>query len=215
MRGPPGDRRSYRNQALQTDHFPTRELVEPGKWPKVVIQTMRAILEKLRQANSTLPPGATPEQLSNFEKTLGRRLPGALRSLYLDHNGEPGGRCLFRLLPLHDAYPVGDGRWCFWESRYDPRGDGADYEFRDGSVRCQHRTFRNVQAFLEDQLLTTERMQDPSLPEAFLQAERLDCGERAKAIQAALAEARVESASALLGYLRDETRPCWKPPVSG
>lgn len=161
---------------------------------------MRAILEKLRQASSTLPPGATPEQLSNFEKTLGRRLPGALRSLYQDHNGEPEGKCLFRLLPLRDAYPVGDGRWCFWESRYDPTGDGADYEFRDGSVRCQHRTFPSVQAFLEDQLLTTE----PSLHEAFLQAERLDCRERAEAIQVALAEARVESASALLGYLRDD-----------
>lgn len=165
---------------------------------------MRAILEKLRQVNDALPAGVTPEQLSNFENTLGRRLPGALRSLYQDHNGEPGGKCLFRLLPLHDAYPVGDGRWCFWESRYDPTGDGADYEFRDGSVRCQHRTYPSVQAFLEDQLPTTERIQDASLPEAFLQAERLDCCERAEAIQVALAEARVESASALLGYLRDD-----------
>ena len=37
-----------------------------------------------------------------------------------------------------------------------------------------------------------------------MQAERLDCRERAEAIQVALAEATVESASALLGYLRDE-----------
>ena len=67
---------------------------------------MRPLLEKLRKIYPQLPAGASHEALRKFEKTLGRRLPGALRSLYQHHNGEPVGAPLYRLLPLHDAYAV-------------------------------------------------------------------------------------------------------------
>lgn len=170
-------------------------------------QAMQAILEKLRLLCPDLPPGVSPEELTDFEEALGRRLPGALRLLYKDHNGESLGPSIYRLLPLHDAYALSEDVWCFWEQRYDPSGAGANYHFADGSVRSDLETHPSVQAFLQSiieyPMLTHERPAPP-LPEAFALAERMNCSEREIALLKAIAQAPLESAARLLPYLCDD-----------
>ncbi|MBT9582260.1 hypothetical protein IV102_02855 [bacterium] len=169
---------------------------------------MRSLLEKLRRLYPALPVGASAEDLRRLEEILERRLPGALRGLYQDHNGEPHGLPVYRLLPLHDAYPISESVWCFWENRYDPTGEGADYRFADGTVVCDDRTFPSVQAFLEDLIDSTTSMvvekEAPPLPEVFARAEKLDGLERRAALIGGLSETTAEFAPRLLSYLQDD-----------
>lgn len=169
--------------------------------------SLESLLEKIRQLVPNLPAGATNEQLADFETSLGSRLPGALRSLYLDHNGETPGPLFYRFLPLHDVYRRSDGVWCFWESRLIPEDDGADYHFADGSVHCEGQSFAGIEEFLlylldQPRLLLPEKL--PRLPDAFEAAERLDEKPRREAVQDALNQAAPELAPALLQYLNDD-----------
>ncbi len=168
---------------------------------------MRSVLEKLRQFYPTLPGGASVEDLRRFEQVLERRLPGGLRRLYQDHNGEPHGSPVYRLLPLHDVYPVGEGVWCFWENRYDPTGEGADYCFADGTVVCDYRTFPGVQAFLKNLLDSTTLhlgRRPTLLPAMFAKAEKLDGLQRRAALVEGLNQTTAEYAPVLLSYLQDD-----------
>lgn len=168
---------------------------------------MRQLLLELRQLYPALPAGASDKDMRRLEEVLDRRLPGALRLLYQDHNGEPYGEPVHRLLPLHEAYPVRDGVWCFWENRFDPTGEGADYRFSDGTVVCDYRTFPSVRAFLKDLIDSTHSLaskQAPPLPEVFARAEKLDGLERRALLREGLDQATPDLSARVKAYLRDD-----------
>ncbi len=168
---------------------------------------MRSLLEKLRQFFPPLPAGADADELRRFEDGLDRRLPGPLRSLYQDHNGQPRGVLEYHLLPLHDAYQVADGVWCFWEWELYTSGEGADYHFADGSIHCPYQTYPSVQDFLQSLVEAKElqlQNQPPPLPDDFRRAESLDEPERSQALLEALAQAEPECSAGILAYLKDE-----------
>lgn len=74
---------------------------------------------RLRQLLPQLPPPATEEQIQHLEQQLGFPLPPVLRSIYLDHDGQPDLLPL-RLLSLGEVRHLrvsqaSNDPWIFWQ----------------------------------------------------------------------------------------------------